>query len=198
MFLKPSKEPPHASRDSVDSFDHAVAAETPHDSESLISLASVQRADSVLRKLFQWVARGIPPSTHELQKRPCAPWQFLNEFRNLKVINDVLCGEFVHKGHQSCSQQLLPVTLLPRVLNSIHSSTTRSPRNIQNSRKRPWTFQLAWLARGCEIFDQSLWTRQEKSQPAKDPWTFLGRMDPKLPVSSYRHWFYGSVTIVER
>ena len=33
VFLKPSKELPRASQDSVDSFDNAVPAETPTDSE---------------------------------------------------------------------------------------------------------------------------------------------------------------------
>ena len=52
----------------VDSFDNAVAAETPNISETLTSLASAQRADPALKNLFQWVTRGTPPSTHELQR----------------------------------------------------------------------------------------------------------------------------------
>ena len=43
VFRKPSKEAPCASQDTVDSFDNAVAVETPNDSESLTSLAWAQR-----------------------------------------------------------------------------------------------------------------------------------------------------------
>ena len=124
MFLKPFKEPPRASQNPVNSFDNAVAAETPNISETLTSLASAQRADPALKNLFQWLTRGTPPSTHELQRLPRATWQLVNEFRSLKIINDVLCREFIHKGRPSYFQQLIPASLVPQVLNSIHSSTT--------------------------------------------------------------------------
>ena len=48
VFVKPSKELPHASQDSVDSFDKAVTAETPNSSETLTSLVSAQIADPAL------------------------------------------------------------------------------------------------------------------------------------------------------
>ena len=70
LFPKPSKEPSRASQNSVDCFDNAVAAETPSSSETLTSLASAQRADPALKNRFQWVTRGTPPSTHELQGLP--------------------------------------------------------------------------------------------------------------------------------
>ena len=130
MFLKPSKELSHASQDSVDSCDNAVAAETPNNSQKLTSLASAQRADPALKNLFQWVTRGTPPSTNELQGLPRATWQLVNEFRSLKIINDVLRREFSHKRRPSCFQQLIPASLVPQVLNSIHSSTTGGHRGI--------------------------------------------------------------------
>ena len=123
VFLKPLKEPPRASQNPVNSFDNAVAAETPIISETLTSLASAQRADPALKNLFQWVTRGTPPSTHELQGLPRATWQLVNEFRSLKIIIDVLCREFSHKGRPSYFQQLIPASLVSQVLNSIHSST---------------------------------------------------------------------------
>ena len=91
VFLKPSKQPPRASQDSVDSFDNAVGAETPNDSETLTSLALAQRADPALKNLFQQVRRGTPPSTHKRHGLLRATWQLVNEFRSLKIINDVLC-----------------------------------------------------------------------------------------------------------
>ena len=124
VFLKPSKELSHASQDSVDSCDNAVAAETPKSSQTLTFLASAQRADPALKNLFQWVTRGTPPSTHELQGLSRATWQLVNGIRKLKIINDVLCREFVHEKRPSYFQQLIPASLVPQVLNSIHSLTT--------------------------------------------------------------------------
>ena len=72
MFLKPLKEPLRASQDEIDSFDKAVAADLSNVSETLTSLSSVQRADPALKNFFQWVTRGTPPSTHELQGLPRA------------------------------------------------------------------------------------------------------------------------------
>ena len=72
VLLKPSKELSHASQDSVDSIDNAVAAETLNKSETLTFLPSAKRADPELKNLFQWVTSGTPPSTHELQRLPRA------------------------------------------------------------------------------------------------------------------------------
>ena len=72
VFPKPSKKLPRASQDPIDSFDSAVAAETPIDSEMLKSLASARRAIPALKNLFQWVTHGTPPSTHGLQGLPRA------------------------------------------------------------------------------------------------------------------------------
>ena len=124
VFLKPSKEPPRASQDSVDSFDNAVAATTANDSEMLTSLASAQRADSAFKNFFEWVTRGTLPRTHELQGLPRATWKLVNEFRSLNIINDVLYREFVHKRRPSYFQQPIAASLVPQVLNSIQSSTT--------------------------------------------------------------------------
>ena len=53
VFLKPSKELSHASQDSVDSCDNAIAAETPNNSQKLTFLASAQRANPALKKFSQ-------------------------------------------------------------------------------------------------------------------------------------------------
>ena len=41
-----------------------------------------------------------------------------------KVVIDILCREFIHKGGSSHHQQLIPASLVPGVLKSIHSSPT--------------------------------------------------------------------------
>ena len=97
VLLKLSKEPPYASQGSVDSFDNDVAAETRNDSGTLTSLALAQPSDPSVKNNFQWVTSGTPPSTHDLQGLPRATWHLVNEFHSLKIINDLLCREFVNK-----------------------------------------------------------------------------------------------------
>ena len=48
VCVKPSKELPHESQDSIDSFDKVVTAETPSFSETLTSLVSAQITDPAL------------------------------------------------------------------------------------------------------------------------------------------------------
>ena len=98
VLLNLSKEPPCASQDSVYSFDNELAAETPGHSEPLNSSASVQKSEQSLKNLFQWDTLGKPPSTQELQGLRRATWHLDKEFRSLKIFDDVLCREFIHKG----------------------------------------------------------------------------------------------------
>ena len=128
-FLMPSKEPQRANQFSFDSFDAAVAGETLNDSESLTSLASAQRA---LKNLFQWVTRGTPPGSQELQGLPQPTWQLAYEFRSVKIISDVVCREFVQKRRPPHYQQLIPASLvLPVKLRS-----TRCPMEATGEKSR--------------------------------------------------------------
>ena len=182
VFLKPLKEPPRASQNPVNSFDNAVAAETPNISETLTSLASAQRADPALKNLFQWVTRGTPPSTHELQGLPRATWQLVNEFRSLKIINDVLCREFTHKGGPSYFQQLIPASLVPQVLNSIHSSTTGGHlgifKTVEKVRER---FYWPGFQEDVKLFIKRCEQCQKRANPPKTHRHSLVEWTPSYP-----------------
>ena len=82
------------------------------------------RNDPALRHLLLWITRGTPPSSQILQGRAQTTWKLALEFRSLKVVNDILFREFIHKGGSSHHQQLLPASLVPQILKSIHSSPT--------------------------------------------------------------------------
>ena len=182
VFLKPLKEPLRASQDPVDSFDIAVVAETPNMSETLPSLASAQKADTVLKNLFQWVTRGTPPSTHELQGLPRATWQLVDDFRSLKIINDVLCREFVHKGRPSYFQQLIPASLVPQVLNSIHSSTTGGHlgifKTVEKVRER---FYWSGFQEDVKLFINRCEQYQKTANPPKTHRHSLVEWTPSYP-----------------
>ena len=196
VFPKPSKEPPRASQDSVDSIDNAVAATTPNDSEVLTSLASAQRADPALKNLFQWVTRGAPPSNHELQGLPRAIWQLVNEFRSLKIMNDVLCREFVHKRRPSSFQQLIPASLVPQVLNSIHSSTTGGHlgrfKTVEKVRER---FYWPGFQEDVKLFINRCEQCQKRANPPKTHRLSLIEWTPSYPFHHIGIDFMGSLPL---
>ena len=61
-------------------FENSVAAETPNASETLNALALAHRSGPPLKYLSQWLTRGTPPGSHELQVLPPSTWQLANEF----------------------------------------------------------------------------------------------------------------------
>ena len=182
VFLKPLKEPPRASRNPVNFFDNAVTAETPKISETLTSLASAQRADPALKNLFQWVTCGTPRSTHELQGLSRATWQLVNEFRSLKIFNDVLCREFIHKVRPLYFQQLIPASLVPQVLNSIHSSTTGGHlgiyKTVEKVRER---FYWPGFQDDVKLFINRCEQSQERANPPKTHRHSLVEWTPSYP-----------------
>ena len=182
VFLKPSKELPHASQNSVDSFDNAVTAETPNNSETLTLLVSAQRADPALKNFFQWVTRGTSASTNELQGLPRASWQLVNEFRSLKIINDVLCKELVHKGRPSYFQQLIPASLVPQVLNSVHSSTTGGHLGIiKTVEKVSERFYRPGFQEDVKLFINRCEQCQKRANPPKTHRHYLVAWSPRYP-----------------
>ena len=196
VFLKPLKEPPRASQNPVNSFDNAVAAETPNISETLTSLALAQRADPALKNFFQWVTRGTPPSTHELQGLPRATWQLVNECRSLKIINDVLCREFTHKGRPSYFQQLIPASLVPQVLYSIHSSTTGGHlgifKTVEKVRER---FYWPGFQEDVKLFINRCEQCQKRANPAKTHRHSLVEWTPSYPFHHIGIDFMGSLPL---
>ena len=94
------------------------------DSDNIPSLASAQKNDPALKHLLHCITRGTPPSSQELQGKPRTTWKLAHEFRSLKVVNDILCREIIHKGGSSHHQQLIPASLVPQILKSVHLSPT--------------------------------------------------------------------------
>ena len=84
------------------------------------SLASAQKNDLALKHLLHWITRGTPPSSQNLQGLLQTTWKLAHEFREIKVVSDILCQEFIHKGCSSYHQQLITASFVPQMLKSIH------------------------------------------------------------------------------
>ena len=124
VLLKPHSGTLNSSPIPMDSPIDTDTAKALDDSDNIPSLASAQRSDPALKQLLHWITRGVPPSSQELRGLPRTTWKLAHEFRSLKVVNDILCREFIHKVGSSHHQQLIPASLVPQILKSIHSSPT--------------------------------------------------------------------------
>ena len=124
VFLKPHSGPLNSSQIPMGSTIDTDTAKALDDSDNIPSLASAQKNDPALKHLRHWITRGTPPSSQELQGLPRTTWKLAHEFRSLKVVNDILCREFIHKGGSLHHQQLILASLVPQILKSIHSLPT--------------------------------------------------------------------------
>ena len=196
VFLKPLKEPLRAGQESIDSFGNAVAATTSNGSEIMTSLASAQRTDTALKNLFQWVTRGTPPSTLELQETPRATWQLVIEFRSLNISDDVLCRGFVHKRRPSYFQQLILESLVPQVLNSIHSSTTGGHlgifKTVEKVRER---FYWPGFQEKVKLLINRCDQCQKRANPPKTHRYFLVEWTPSYPFHHISIDFMGPLPL---
>ena len=141
VFLEPHSGTLNSSQIEMDSPIDTDTAKALDDSDNIPSLtASTQRNDPALKHLLHSITRGTPPSSQELQRLPRTIWKLAYEIRSLKVVNDILCREFIHKGGSSHHQQLTPASSVPKILKSIHSSRTGGHlgifKTVEKVRKR--------------------------------------------------------------
>ena len=124
VFLEPQSGTLNSSQTPMDSSIDTDTAKAHDDSDNIPSFASAQRNDPSLKHLLHWITRGTASSSQELQGLTRTTWKLAQEFRTLEVVNDILCREFIHKGGSSHYQLLIPASLVPQILKSIHSSPT--------------------------------------------------------------------------
>ena len=78
-----------------------------------------------LSTVLFWVENGKQYHRSVLQGQSRDFWVPRNIFDSLKVVNDILCRNFEGSSTgQSRLQQIVPTTLQPKFLESVHSSTT--------------------------------------------------------------------------
>ena len=198
VFLKPGSGTLNSSQIPMDSLLDTDTAKAVDDSNNIPSLESAQRNDAALKHLLHWITRGMPPGSQDLHGLPRTTWRLAHDFRSLKVVNDVLCREFVHKGGSSNHQQLVLASLVPQILKSIHSSPTGGHLGIiKTAEKVPERFYWPGFQEDIKRFIIRCEQCQKKSQPAKDPSTIFGWIGPELSFPSHWHRLHGPLTIVK-
>ena len=104
-------------------------------------MQQAQEHDQSLSTVLSWVKNGKRSHRSVLQCRSRDVWVLWNNFDSLKIVNDILCRSFEGSSRgQSHLQQVVPTILRPKVLESIHSSTTAAhlgvTKTLENLRAR--------------------------------------------------------------
>ena len=88
-------------------------------------MQQAQEDDQNLSTVLSWVKNGKKPHRSVLQGQSRDVWVLWNNFDCLKIVKDNLCRSFEDSSTgQSHLQQVVPTILRPKILESIHSSTT--------------------------------------------------------------------------
>ena len=86
-----------------------ASAEKTDIDEFSSALQIAQRNDEALNLVNQWVTRGNPPSTKELQGCPRVAWQLANQFKSLEIKDCIICRRFeLPKTGDHFFQQIIP------------------------------------------------------------------------------------------
>ena len=94
-------------------------------------MQQTQEDDQSLSTVLSWVTNGKQPHRSVLQGQSRDIWVLWNSFDSLKVVNDILCRSFDDSSTgQSHLQLVVPKTLRPKILESIHSSTTAAQLRV--------------------------------------------------------------------
>ena len=178
----------------MDSPIDTATAKALDDSDNIHSLASTQRNDSALKHLLHWITRGTPPSSQELHGLPRTTWKLAREFRSLKVVNHIVCREFIHKGGSSYHHQLIPASLVPQILKLIHSSPTGGQlgifKTVEKVRER---FYWPGFQKDIKLFINRCEQCPKRANPPKTHRHCLVEWTPNYPF----HDNHGPLTIVK-
>ena len=116
-----------------------------------------------------------------------------NNFDSLKVVNDILCRSFEDSSTaQSLLQQVLPTTLRPKILESIHSSTTaahlRVTKTLEKLRAR---FYWPGHKNDVSVFVSSCLVCQQRNSPKEKYRHSLVNWPPNFPFAHIGNDFLG-------
>ena len=104
-------------------------------------MQKAQEDDQSLSTVLSWVKNGKQPQCSVVQGQSRSIWVLWNNFDSIRVVNKTLCCSFEDSstGH-SHLQQVVPTTLRPKILESIHSSTSAAhigvTKTLENFRTR--------------------------------------------------------------
>ena len=153
-------------------------------SNSKVHMKAYQ-ADEALRHVRKRHRKGYVPRNNGLQWFPRLGWQQKNQLPSLYLTDNVVCRKF---ELLDCSlpdlQQIIPRSLAPDFLTSLHSTTTAglmgTKKNLQGS-----SMLIRVLIRGsCEPLHSKLWCESKTFRSTENASPIFGWLEDRLLFSS--------------
>ena len=97
----------------------------PVEDEPISKFAQAQEADESLKLVRRWVRQKITLTQNDLQDLPRLAWQLYNQMGSLYIQDGILCRKFEPTdGRLAYVQQIVPPSLVTKVITSLHNSVT--------------------------------------------------------------------------
>ena len=110
-----------------------------------------QEDDQILSTVLCWVKNRKLPHRSVLQGQSRDIWDLWNNFDSLKLVNDILCRSYEDSSKsQRHLQQVVPTTLRPKILETIHSSTTAVHPGVTKTLEKLWA-RFDWPGRKKDL-----------------------------------------------
>ena len=156
-----------------------------------------QTQEDGLSTVLSWVQNGKQPHRSVLQGQSRDVWVLLNNFDSLKVVSDIVCRSFEHSSTgQSHLQQVVPTKLQPKILESIHSSTTAAHLGVTETlEKLRARFYWPGHKKDVSVFVSSCLVCQQRNSPKRKHRHSLINWPPNFPFAHIGIDFLGPLPI---
>ena len=148
-------------------------------------MQQAQKDDQSLSTVLSWVKNGKQRRRSVLQGQSRDIWALWNNFDSLKVVNDILCRSLEDSStSQSHLQQVVPTTLRPKILESIHSSTTAAHLDVTKTIEKLRT-RFFWPGHkeDVSVFFSGYLVCQQRNNPKQKHRHSLVNLPPKFPFT---------------
>ena len=160
-------------------------------------MQQAQEDDQSLSTVLSWVKNGKQPHRSVLQGQSRDVWVLWNNFDSLKVVNDILCRNFEDSSTgQSFLQQVVPTILRPKILESIHSSTTAAHLGVTKTlEKLRARFYWPGHKKDVSVFVSSCLICQQRNSPKQKHRHSLVNWPPSFPFAHIGIDFLGPLPV---
>ena len=159
-------------------------------------MQQAQEDDPSLSTVLACVKNGKQPHRSVLQGRSKNVRVLWINFDSLKVVNDILCRSFEDSSTgQSHLQQVVPTILRPKILESIHSSTTAAHLGITKTLELRARFYWPGHKKDESVFVSSCLVCQQRNNPKQKHRHSLVNWRPRFPFAHIGIDFLGPLPV---
>ena len=106
------------------------------------------------------------PTAQDLQGLPRLAWQLNNQFKNLQLLDLILCRKFESGDNEVALQQIVPPSMTHEILSACHSSSTAGHLGVaKTSEKIEQLFYWPVLQEDTKLLVSRCPECQKRSRP---------------------------------